>query len=144
VKKFLTLIIVAFFMTGCEFLPGNFSHSKNIVRVGDQTFFVEVADTSEARSIGLMHRKKLSPDAGMLFVFDTPGQHQFWMKNTLIPLDVIWISPEKKIIDVQTLHPCESDPCPSFGPSDDSKWVLEVGAGQFAGAVGDAVEFDFE
>ena len=57
---------------------------------GNATFNVEVADTPQSRSVGLMHRVSLPRNHGMLFIFDAPGTVSFWMKNTLIPLDILF------------------------------------------------------
>ena len=70
-------------------------YNKNI------TFNVEVAKTIEERSIGLMYRKKLLTNEGMLFVFPREKIIQLWMKNTYIPLDVIFISENKVIVDIK-------------------------------------------
>ena len=70
-------------------------YSKNI------TFNVEVAKTIEERKIGLMYRKKLLNNEGMLFIFPREKIIQLWMKNTYIPLDVIFISKNKVIVDIK-------------------------------------------
>ena len=70
-------------------------YNKNI------TFNVEVAKTIEERSIGLMYRKKLLTNEGMLFIFPREKIIQLWMKNTYIPLDVIFISENKVIVDIK-------------------------------------------
>ncbi|MBT3348979.1 DUF192 domain-containing protein [bacterium] len=140
-KKVLSLIIVSLFFVGCEFSSTKISLENPAVQIGGQTFTVEIADTPDSRTMGLMNRHVLPQNGGMLFVFDAPKIHSFWMKNTLIPLDVIWISSEKKVVDFQKLLPCESEPCPIYSPSEKSQWVLEIGADQFSGKIGDAVIF---
>jgi uncharacterized protein len=98
-------------------------------------FTVEVADTSSERSLGLMYREYLAPDRGMLFIFDSPGKYRFWMKNTRIPLDIIWMDSKGKVTYISAdTPPCLADPCPSYGPSSldtnlDTKYVLELNAG---------------
>ena len=113
------------------------------ITIGEQVFQAEIADTNESRQRGLMFREKLKENTGMIFIFDYEGKHSFWMKNTLIPLDLIWISTDKKVVYIQTLQPCKSDPCPSYKPEIDSKYVLEVDAGKFRGILGDSVEISF-
>lgn len=67
---------------------------------GTLRFDVEIADTPEARSQGLMHRESLPRFAGMLFVFESPQRVAFWMKNTLIPLDLIFVGPDGRVLKV--------------------------------------------
>jgi uncharacterized membrane protein (UPF0127 family) len=76
-----------------------------------------------------MHRSKLAEDAGMLFVFEEAGTHSFWMKNTLIPLDAIWITDTWHVAEVKSMVPCTLDPCPLYTPALPAKYVLEVNEG---------------
>ena len=93
-------------------------------------FQVEVARTEETRALGLMFRTALTEDRGMLFIFEQPGLHRFWMKNTLIPLDMVWMDDRKRIIHIEyQVPPCKLDPCAVYGPSADSLYVLEVISG---------------
>jgi len=95
-----------------------------------KTLQVEVARTEEKRSLGLMFRTALAEDHGMLFVFEQPGLHRFWMKNTLIPLDMVWMDDRKRIVHIEyQVPPCKLDPCPVYGPPADSLFVLEVISG---------------
>ena len=75
-----------------------------------------------------MFREQLSDKKGMLFIFPQEGVHSFWMKNTLMPLDLLWIDKERKIIDIQTAQPCQEDPCPVSTPSGSALYVLEINA----------------
>ena len=68
------------------------------------TFYLEVADTSEERARGLMERESLGKDRGMLFVFQNEQTLSFWMKNTLIPLDILFIDETLTVVDVQTMR----------------------------------------
>jgi len=90
---------------------------------------VEVAVDDEDRARGLMFRKSLPADGGMLFVFPVLENHSFWMKNTLIPLDLIWLNESGEIVYFLTAEPCKTDPCPSYVPMQKAKYVLEVNAG---------------
>ena len=64
--------------------------------------YLKIADTPEKRAYGLMHQKHLPENTGMLFVFSKPGKQTFWMKDTLIPLDMIIVSPDLQIVDMKT------------------------------------------
>jgi uncharacterized membrane protein (UPF0127 family) len=96
----------------------------------DVCLTVEVAATDEARQRGLMFRTHLPADRGMLFVFDTEDFWPFWMKNTRIPLDMIWIGSDKTVAFIlEDVPPCPGDPCPTYRPLRKARYVLEVPAG---------------
>lgn len=112
-----------------------------------ECFTVEVVDTPQARQIGLMYREKLEENKGMLFIFDSEGSYPFWMKNTLIPLDIIWIDSFGKIIDIREAEPCEKDPCPVIPHAGSAKYVLEINKGlssQLGIEVGQMVNFQLK
>jgi uncharacterized membrane protein (UPF0127 family) len=91
------------------------------------TVDVEVVDTPDARQRGLMYRKQLAPDAGMLFLFERPEQHTFWMHNTLVPLDMIFITADWSVLGiVENATPLTDSPRSVHG---ESQYVLEVNAG---------------
>jgi len=95
----------------------------------------QIADTPDERALGLMYRTSLPENEGLFFIFDASERHPFWMKNTLISLDVIWIDENYRVVDIQSLEPCEEDPCESFTPNSRALYVLEVNSG-FADANG--------
>jgi uncharacterized membrane protein (UPF0127 family) len=93
----------------------------------------EVADTTEKRARGLMFLESLPRDRGMLFTFADAQAWTFWMKNTLIPLDIIWMDRDKRIVHVEKNVPgCtrQDDGCPQYQPNEDALYVLELAAGQ--------------
>lgn len=90
----------------------------------------ELAATEAERNQGLMHRTSLGKDAGMLFVFEAPDRHAFWMKNTLIALDMLWLDKAGTVVSISTdVPPCKADPCPTYPPTAVASYVLEVNAG---------------
>lgn len=111
--------------------------SSEKIQIGNQVFTVEIAKTDDELHRGLMFRDTLQPDSGMLFVFEKEDYENFWMKNTRIPLDIVWISSDKTVVDVQTMQPCLTDPCPLYTPQTKSQYVLEVNQGAFQGKLGD-------
>jgi len=105
----------------------------------------EIADSSLKRQQGLMFKRKIADDQGMLFVFSQEDRYVFWMKNMRFPLDIIWISQDKRIVDINTeAQPC-SDTCESMFPQEKAKYVLEVNSGlvdKHKIKTGDEVRFD--
>jgi uncharacterized membrane protein (UPF0127 family) len=91
------------------------------------SFTVEVADTDSERAIGLMHRNHLAPDRGMLFDYKYPQRPRFWMRNTFIPLDMIFIDASGKIVHIAESVPPHSES--TVGARRQSQAVLEVAAG---------------
>src|SRR5262249_8408207 len=98
-----------------------------VTRHGVRRFKVEIADNEPSREYGLMFRKNLAPDRGMLFEFDRPDRQAFWMKNTLIPLDIIYIGTDGRIVSIAAdARPMDRTPLYSKGPA---IGVLEIGGG---------------
>jgi uncharacterized membrane protein (UPF0127 family) len=105
-------------------------------------FRVEVALTPEEHARGLMYRSQLADDAGMVFVFEEPSIQRFWMKNTLIPLDMIFIGKDRKIVGVVENAAPETETERMVGAP--SQYVLEIGGGlaaQLGIRAGQAVDF---
>jgi uncharacterized membrane protein (UPF0127 family) len=97
-------------------------------RAGEQRVKVEIARTDPERSRGLMYRQKLEPGRGMIFLFDHPEHLKFWMKNTYIPLDMIFIGADKNVVYIE--ENAEPLTTTSRGTDDaDSQFVLEVPGG---------------
>jgi uncharacterized membrane protein (UPF0127 family) len=90
-------------------------------------FRVEVALTPEEHARGLMYRTRLADDAGMVFVFDEPQVQRFWMKNTLIPLDMIFIGADRRVVGVVENAAPETEDERRVGPP--SQYVLEIAGG---------------
>jgi uncharacterized membrane protein (UPF0127 family) len=91
---------------------------------------VELAPDPATREQGLMYRDRMPEGRGMLFFFPVTSEYAFWMKNTLIPLDIIWIAEDRKVVHVKHgVPPCQADPCPSYAPGVTARYVLEVGSG---------------
>lgn len=88
----------------------------------------EVADTEQKRATGLMFRKSLGSNEGMLFVFPDSALRNFWMKNTLIPLDMIFIAENGTIAKIHRAVPCTSEPCSLYSSEKPARHVLEVNA----------------
>ena len=91
--------------------------------------YVEVADDPDEQAQGLMDRTELLEGQGMLFVFPNPQPLAFWMKNTLISLDILFFDASGTFISYQKMAPCENDPCQRYPSDRPAKYALEVNAG---------------
>jgi hypothetical protein len=103
------------------------SKSTN-VKIGDTTVKAEIADTFITRMKGLMFRKNMPENEGMLFIFDKEDYYSFWMMNMSMPIDMIWINSEKEVVDItKNAQPCRIS-CQSYQPKEKILYVLEVNA----------------
>lgn len=95
---------------------------------GENCFIVELARTPAEQQQGLMNRESMDEGSGMLFIFQWSEFHNFRMKDTLIPLDMIWIDKQFKVVRIMTAQPCIADQCPIYQPGIAAKYVLEINA----------------
>ena len=99
------------------------------IRIGDRSLVVVIADTLEKRRQGLMLVSDLRDLDGMLFVFETPRAGTFWMKDTLIPLDIAWFDESGSLVGATTMIPCVTDACERYGPGVDYLYAVETAEG---------------
>jgi uncharacterized membrane protein (UPF0127 family) len=101
------------------------------VTVNGQLLSAVISATPEQRTRGLSVKNSLAQDEAMLFVFDNEARHRFWMKDMKFPIDIIWISSEKTVVDIEhELQPCNLGVlCSTYEPDDDSLYVLETVSG---------------
>lgn len=92
------------------------------ITIGDKKYKVEIADTPEKQEKGLMGRKSLPKNQGMLFIYDEPQDLSYWMKNTLISLDIIFIDDDMEVVSVKQGQPMSEEPI----TENDVQYVLEV------------------
>jgi len=112
-----------------ENIISNNKLKNNYVIINNYTIDVELALTNEERQKGLMGRENLDDGEGMLFVFDDEKKHEFWMKNMIISLDIIWIDSDGKVVHIEKqVPPCEEN-CIIYSPSAPAKYVLELNSG---------------
>lgn len=121
-------LVILITLPGCKPIP-----PTAVTSHGDK-ILLELATTPEQLEKGLMFRTGLAENSGMLFVFDQELYVSFWMKNTLIPLDVIFLDSFSKIVNIQTMTPCppEATQCPRYSSEMGAKYALEINAGQAA------------
>jgi uncharacterized membrane protein (UPF0127 family) len=101
------------------------------MEVGGKTFTLEVADTDATRQYGLMRRDSMPADHGMIFVFAREQELGFWMKNTRIPLDIVYVNADGKVVSVKQMKPYDLTPVPSGGPA---QYAIELNKGAAEGA----------
>lgn len=108
------------------------SGDRHWVEVGGQRFAVELADDFEERARGLMYRESMPENSGMLFVHENEAPLAYWMKNTKIPLDILYFDGERRLVSIQRGVPtCTAgDRCPNYPSRGPAKYVLELNAGR--------------
>lgn len=123
-------------------------YSRTLTLPNGQKIRVEVMIDPIAMTRGMMFRNSLDPDKGMLFIHKNPGLYSYWMFQTLIPLDIIWMDVNHRVVEISAnTPPCpskDSRQCPSFGGTKQSNFVLELAGGMAAKyglKVGDTVTF---
>lgn len=124
--RLIAWLICCCLLSGCSRGP-----KEQLVCAGYKCIRVELARTAQQRMKGLQNRESLGSGEGMLFLFPQRSRHAFWMKDTKIPLDMIWINDSRRVVHVEAnVPPCRKDPCPSYVPASEARYVLEVNAGK--------------
>jgi uncharacterized membrane protein (UPF0127 family) len=132
----LALLTSATFLTGCDDATTNPASTRPAgpptvsMSVGSKTYTLELAGDELSRELGLMNRDKMSADHGMIFVFPDEQDRSFWMKNTLIPLDIVFADAKGKVVSTHTMKPMDLTTTPSDGAA---KYAIELNAGEDAG-----------
>lgn len=120
------------------------AQAASYVTVKQKRFMVEIAADDASRERGLMWRDHMEPDHGMLFVFEHESPQAFWMKNTKIPLDMLFLDHTGKLVGLQErVPPCKADPCPVYPSGASALYVLELNGGvahSLGLKLGDSVE----
>jgi len=124
------LALVAFVVLGAIYFSQKPKQSNFSFPDHNLNLQAELADNLRLQAKGLMGREKLEENSGMLFVFSNEAKRTFWMKNTYIPLDLIFISKDKKIVEFkENFEPCREDNCSTYTSNIEAQYVLEVNAG---------------
>lgn len=120
-------LLLMLLLSGC-------ANAGSWVEVGGQRYRVEVADDDAERARGLMFRDELAEGSGMVFIHDREEPQAYWMKNTRIPLDILYFDSALKLVAQQRdVPPCSAgNACPSYPSNAPARYVLELNAGQAA------------
>lgn len=105
--------------------------TKIILQAGDEeiSVLVEISDDPDEQQVGLMNRTELPENQGMLFLFSQPQILSFWMKSTLIPLDVLFFDAQGNFAGMRTMDPCKQDPCRIYSSDAVATSALELSSG---------------
>lgn len=113
-------------LTGCEADAVKSGLQTVKMEIGNKTFTLEVADREETRAHGLMRRDSMPAGHGMIFVFKQEAPLGFWMKNTRIPLDILYLDAKGKVVSVKQMRPYDMNTTPSDGPA---QYAIELNHG---------------
>ena len=120
----LTIFLLAI---GCQQEPDRSQHLPTVqMQIGSKQFTLEVADTYQARETGLMFRDSMPADHGMIFMFDRPEVQGFWMKNTRIPLDIIYVGSDGVVVSIKPMQPFDLRSTSSDKPA---QYAIELNQG---------------
>lgn len=126
--RLITFLITVTLLAACD-------AGEPYVVVEGERFRVEIADDDASRTQGLMFRDEMADDHGMLFIFERQQPRSFWMKNTRIPLDIIYLDSNFKVVSISAdTPPCRSHSrrCPNYPSDGPAQYVLEINGGQAA------------
>jgi uncharacterized membrane protein (UPF0127 family) len=122
------LVATSLLLAGCASASGLW------VELGGHRYSIEIADDDAERARGLMFRDDMAADHGMLFIHDSEAPQSYWMKNTRIPLDILYFDDNRRLVSQQRdVPPCSlGDQCPPYPSDAPARYVLELNAGQAA------------
>ncbi|MEN1728072.1 MAG: DUF192 domain-containing protein [Pseudomonadota bacterium] len=126
------MLLLGAVLTGCQ---ANGSTTLPHVDFEGHRYFVDIADDDESRAMGLMFVDEMDENRGMFFIFPRVAPRSFWMRNTRIPLDIIYLDSDLRVVSIADAIPCRTQRCPSYPSDGPAQFVLELNAGQ-AEAIG--------
>ncbi len=146
-KKYIFPMLFIFAITLFLILFSFVKNNEDEVCFNENCFAVKIADNEIEREQGLMNVESLEKNKGMLFIFPESGNYPFWMKDTLIELDIIWIDENFEVVYIaENQKPCViNEECPLISPNINAKYVLEMNAGlsgEIGLSIGDEMAFN--
>jgi uncharacterized membrane protein (UPF0127 family) len=136
----ITLSLLVLIHVGCDAAPAHPSLPTTNMRLGSNSFIVEIANSDPDREHGLMQRDSMPRNHGMIFVFDDEKPRAFWMKNTRFPLDIVYLDHNGKVVSIKQMQAYDLTSVPSDQPC---KYAIELNVGIASAAglkVGDTVQ----
>jgi len=125
-----TTLIIIFLILGISFHNKAFANETLVISINNHIFTVELAVSAAERSQGLKHRKSLAPYSGMLFVYPDSQFISFWMKQTLIPLDLLFFDKDGQLVELHhNIQPCKVTDCKIYTNTKPAQFALELAAG---------------
>src|SRR5690242_174430 len=150
-RRLLLLLCVCLCLAGCrqdESKTLADFRSKEVTLASGQKILSEVMMQREEMMRGMMFRDSLAPDHGMLFIHGAPGKYAYWMYQVRIPLDIIWMDRQHRVVEISAnTPPCKNasaSTCPNYGGHEDAMYVLELAGGmaaKYGVRVGDTINF---
>lgn len=128
-KKKVVILLAILLFIGFIFFSSKQKSQENTltISINNHAFILEKAITLSEKQQGLMFRKSLPENHGMIFIFNGEETQTFWMKNTLIPLDIIFLDKNLRIVDIkENVQPCRSDPCETYSSIVPAQYVIEL------------------
>ncbi len=111
--------------------PVNTGLPTTTMQLGNERFTLEIAADEKSREFGLMNRPSMPADRGMIFVFPREDRRSFYMRNTLIPLDIVYVGADQRVVSIHPMRPHDLTSVPSLGPA---KYAIELNQGASARA----------
>jgi len=128
--KTLSLLLLTGLLIGCQ---ASGTTTLPHVDFDDHRYYVDIADDDRSRARGLMFVDEMDANRGMFFIFRREAPRSFWMRNTRIPLDIIYLDRELRVVSIsEDTPPCRTQRCPSYPSEGPAQYVLELNAGQAA------------
>lgn len=121
------ILIISLFVVALVFSAVYQRNNEPRICFEETCFLIEIADEQSERTQGLMFREQMDSDRGMLFIFEQESNYPFWMKDTILPLDIIWLNSDKEIVFIKAnAEPYSTIP---IEPGKNAKYVLEINSG---------------
>jgi len=130
-RSLVLLLLVACGASSGNATPASCPPSPSIARFVDAMLTVDVAADEASREHGLMGVTTLPRDNGMAFVWSEETDGSFWMKDTLLPLSIAFVGQDGRVVTIQEMAPCSTDPCPTYAATAPYTWAVEANAGWF-------------